>query len=215
MTMQGDKLAVLMTALSDHASHCGQDDSAMSWTALAELVRKFPKATSAALRKAIATAVEELPTGQPLPAFLKDASEVKHLFDAASAKSAAKIIQDFSDALLKARGSSVGGILSAADDKLSNPPAKKQKADPQKVVDQYVPRLTDALGNDDKFSCVIADLTGDKTANLAVLKLIAKQFSGASQPKTKKSALNAIKYRHESIMLDKAKAAATAGRTAA
>jgi hypothetical protein len=82
------------------------------------------------------------------------------------------------------------------------------------VVERHVAALEQSYRDEVAFKLAYTSLKADQSAKAPEVKEIAKRFAGAGG-KNKAESLNAIWRRHEVILIDRAKAAATAGRTAA
>jgi hypothetical protein len=99
--------------------------------------------------------------------------------------------------------------------------SKKKRTRTQKVmnkelVDHYVARLVDALGNDRNFAAVFADLKFDQHLNLEDLVAVASKFTSPLAASSSRSkALERILTRHTNLMSVKLKQRAVGGRSAA
>jgi hypothetical protein len=82
------------------------------------------------------------------------------------------------------------------------------------IVPEYNRRLEEALGDEDGFAELLAQLEADKRLNASNLKQLAKLFTGNAE-RTKGDALEAIKARHRNLMDARAKQSFNAGQTAA
>lgn len=90
---------------------------------------------------------------------------------------------------------------------------KAQKPMNENLITDYVARLEQALGDDEKFLPII-----DELSNVAVAELVAiasKFVAPMAASSSKKSALERIRKRHENLTSFKRKQKAVGGRSAA
>ena len=82
------------------------------------------------------------------------------------------------------------------------------------AIERHIAALEKSYRDESAFKLAYAALKADRSAKGPEVKEIAKRFSGAAG-KNKVESLKLIWRRHEVILIDRAKDAATAGRTAA
>jgi hypothetical protein len=105
--------------------------------------------------------------------------------------------------------------LSSRLAELKKPSKKARKPDlpvRDEIVARYLRRLEESLGDDQGFNEVFHTLEGDDVTGPEMI-LIAKRFSNAAS-RSRPAALKKIRMRHQAIIVDRAKSAATAGRIA-
>ena len=111
---------------------------------------------------------------------------------------------------------SVNTFVAGAVDTLSRIPVKKSShklAVREDLVDRYLRRLEDALGDAPGFARVFAQLSADAEMKTGELKSLSRRFAlGAGQ--NREAALKKIYARHQALMTSRARSAATAGRIA-
>lgn len=92
-------------------------------------------------------------------------------------------------------------------------PKKAQKPMNENLIADFVARLEQALGDDERFLPIV-----DELSNVAVTELVAiasKFVAPMAASSTKKSALERIRKRHENLTSFKRKQKAVGGRSAA
>lgn len=111
-------------------------------------------------------------------------------------------------------------ITLAANEALTSPPKAKKATTkaPKKplredLVERYLRRLEEALGDDPGFAEVYGRLSADPDMGSAELALLAQRFS-LKKPRGRDAALKSILGRHQALMTSRARSAATAGRIA-
>jgi hypothetical protein len=122
----------------------------------------------------------------------------------------------FSEALQRHQEVGLDKLLDTAAALLHRPAKSARAANPLDEADirNYVQRLEEALGDEDGFDQEYKRLTADARMKVADAKKIAKAFAGKSGG-SKAEAFNLIAGRQSSLIGARAKANATAGRSAA
>lgn len=179
------------------------------------------KATAAFLRKATPTnEVGVGRTGQLVGDVLPALQAYHRMLDRVASKSAAKEVDLLVKFLEPYGGSGLAELISAAEEALTASASRKAKAAPpatdEVVVANYVKRLTPALGSDNEFESVFAQLKEDKAVRKQEMAEIAKRMM-PSPPRSgdRKGILGAIQNLHRSAKGFDRRLKAMSGRSAA
>jgi len=111
----------------------------------------------------------------------------------------------------------LGAFVQMATEAAAPPRPTRNRAAPvvrDDLVAHYKEKLEAALGDEEKFSAVYNDLRANTAVGRPEIIALAKQMTG-SGARTEEAALKKIWNRHQSLVVFKAKARATGGRSAA
>ncbi len=212
--MKCRELEAILQSSAELVEKCGGRPAGSD--VLVQILREAPEKTVAQLSKALGSVAA--------PPQRADREPVKHACDFANAVAAAlkdiakaSVISDLSAlsaALMPYARCEVSAVLSAVDaamsgKKASSPPPQANEA----IVRKHHAALEEALGDDDGFAFALKRLQDDPSVSIAEYIAIAKRFAFAST-KSRSAAIKKIQARHQSLMISRAKAAATAGRIA-
>ncbi|MBR2537263.1 MAG: hypothetical protein IKE66_14430 [Hyphomicrobium sp.] len=138
---------------------------------------------------------------------------VESLASALDGSAVAKDLEKLLPALRTQSSTSVDDLVEAlsAKRKTKSKPPPAEAA--QEVVQRHCRALETALGDEAGFAAAYSNLQNDPDVALAELIALARQF-GFAPAKTKKSALQKILARQQTLMTSRAKHSATAGRVA-
>ena len=177
-----------------------------------------PASSVADLAKRIAALCVAGPAGNPnLDDVARLLSALKSCLDK-TAKSA--VLTDISavEKLLRDRASMQIGAFVRMATEAAAPHRSTSKRDAPAVRDDlvvhYQEKLEAALGDEEKFAIVYNDLRANTAVAKPEIIALARQMTG-SRAHAKDAALKKIWARHQSLMVFKAKARATGGRSAA
>ena len=128
-------------------------------------------------------------------------------------------LQLIANVLAPIRQHSLSDFVQDISKKLSIPaartsPSKEKAVADAAVVQRHFDALEQSKWDESAFKLAYASLSSDAAVKTSEAKLIAKMFSGESA-KSKKDALKFILGHHNSLIVSRAKNAATGGRTAA
>lgn len=127
---------------------------------------------------------------------------------------AAKDLSTFVASLKAHQNTGIDSLIAAASAHLTGKKKSRAPLPPRNdIVSGYSKRLEQALGDDECFKQEYSKLETDKNVQANEIIALAKLFAHASV-KSRPAALKKILSRHESLMVSRAKAAATGGRIA-
>lgn len=215
--MKSEDFAALATDIALLLSASGAVPAADAWKTLSGVFNVKPAAKVSEVCKAMSgisnealqvsinqprveLIIESIPVFNQLFARIAKAALVKDLNAIAGA------IEPFGDMM-------VSDFSVRVTARLMQPVATKPGVNLE-LVERYVASLEQTYRDEASFKLAYAALKADKSAKGPEVKEIAKRFAGAGG-KNKNESLNGIWRRHEVILIDRAKDAATAGRTAA
>lgn len=144
---------------------------------------------------------------QSIPAFGR-------LFARIGKEALANDLQSVAGAISPFANMDVSDFSARVTSRLMQLPARRKPGTDLELVERYVTSLEQTYRDESAFKLAYAGLKTDKRAKAPEIKEIAKRFAGAAT-KNKEEALKSIWRRHEGILIDRAKDAATGGRTAA
>lgn len=136
------------------------------------------------------------------------------LFAKIGKEALARDLRSIADAITPFADMDVSDFSARVTARLMQPVGRRKPGTDLELVDRYLESLEHTFRDEAAFKLAFASLKADKSAKAPEVKEIAKRFAGGSA-ENKKDALKFIWRRHESVMIDRAKDAATAGRTAA
>ncbi|MEQ1653790.1 MAG: hypothetical protein ABL897_15010 [Hyphomicrobium sp.] len=174
-----------------------------------------PTATVAATLKKLEAALSQLPTGETSLSDGATALANLHEFLAGQAKPA--LLTDLAltrDFLKTGRGISLVALLEAAPRLLVKPVKLPPPAVRFDIVEKYVRRLEQALGDENGFAGLHKEMESNADVSNREADEIAKRFTGKGA-KSKATALKKVWARHHNLMTFRAKSESRAGRSAA
>ena len=226
--MKAKDYSAFIKDLSDFLQKSGADQTAQAWQQFLPLFSANPETTISQLTKLIAKEKPD-PTipGIKVSKIIALTPSLIALFKARAKQAFITDTQNIAKALHPHQDVSITALVKATQHTLQAVEQKKQatkylkeqkaKEEAEKVS-HYVSRLLEALGNAETFPLLVEEIKG-KTAKLPVstIKKIAHEFSKrpVSQISNKTKAIEAIEYRHNALMVGRAKSEATGDRTAA
>lgn len=193
-------------------------NNAAAWKELSKIFEAKPTATVADLCKHLKAASAHPADGSGVGNLIDGVRELETILSAHAKKALLDDLAKLADALAPHRNASIEELASSVVNALQTgtpQPSRAQKAEINvAAVDQHLRRLETALGDETGFAEAFDALKNDKAIKAPEAKRLARDFAkGAAASKDK--ALKLIWGRHASLMQARAKAAATAGRTAA
>ena len=216
--MKSNDFAVALRAYADVLDAAGAREARDHILALASIFGSVPNTTVSAFIKRMKTlpSVPKQEDRQP-PSLAEIARLLVPLRDLLACTTKAEFAPDVAavELLLRERGSM--RITDLVKPQAATPRGRSEKtAAPGRddLIAEYLQRLEAHLGDEEKFAATFQALRDDSGVGKAELQAIAKQFAG-SAGKSKADWLKKIWSRHQSLLTFKAKARATAGRTAA
>jgi hypothetical protein len=213
--MKAKDFAQFLNQFSEVLSAQGANNASV-WSDLAKIFEIKPRANVADVCKQIEAA--EPSAGRGINDLIDGMRGLKVVLSGHAKKALIDDLARVMDALSPHRNSSIEELSSAVRTALQaskSKPARSQRAELNvEAVGRYLRQLETALGDEAGFVEVFELLKKDKAIKTPEAKRLAREFAkGAASSKEK--ALNLIWGRHASLMQARAKAAATAGRTAA
>ncbi len=225
----GQFIETFITLLND----VGADESTKAWEQTLPLFAQNPEATVVQLTKAISktsptsevTGIQAAKLISMIPSlisFLQKPAKKAYITDCEKLKTALLPFENI--AISEIVQSTLNDLKFEEQKKLQKELEKQQKQQKEAaLINHYVSKLESSLGNAEMFPAIVEEIKeknkGGKNAELSVaaIKKIAHEFTRAlmSELNSKAKALAAINYRHETLMIGRAKSQATGDRTAA
>ena len=197
----------------------GANDQAEGWHCLATIFEAKPGANVADICKAL-TSMErpESGPGSRVAQFIRLVPAVESWFAKHGKKAVVDDLKRIASTLSRFSDIPVEAFVQAAVAKLQQHPQEKAKSQPKipsaELVLSHLKNLQSAVGDEIRFPEVFSALKQDKRIRVAEAKQLAREFAELNA-KTKGEAFDLIWHRHASVVGSRARARATAGRTAA
>ena len=216
--MKSGDFATLAVELSAFLRDSGAVPSADAWEMFAGIFDVKPSASVSNVCKVmsgVSIGPSRLSNNQPrVELIIECLPALERLFEKISKAALVKDLRLIGKAMAPFREMEVSDFITQIAARLMQPSAKKKLGTNLDLVDRYVASLEQTFRDEAAFKLAYAALKSDQSAKGPELKEIAKRFAGAGG-KSKAESLNSIWRHHEVILIDRAKAAATGGRTAA
>lgn len=212
-------------AFADHLNEFAALLDAAHSTSLAKNLRSVSEIFRELPNKSVSDVVSRLEGRLPKPAMGSDSSvtdlsllleRLETFTQKLGSKSASADMQIVRKLLDSYRDTALDCFISTAKTNLSKSvrkPAKEKKSERSDLVEMYNRKLEEALGDDDGFRYIFAQLERDPLMGASELAALAKRFALAA-PKNKDQSLKKIFARHQALMIARAASQATAGRIA-
>lgn len=217
--MKSQDFASFATDVAAVLNDNGAAEGADAWRLLASMFIVKPNAKVAEICGLISPDVLSSPGGVRVESIVRSIPGLLKLLGPKPQKGLAETLRAIESVLLPHKSGGLAPLVEQVSAKLAaslvrRPPAGGRGALNADVVERHVASLEQSYRDEAAFKLAYSALTNDKAVKIPELKAIAKNFSGGTA-KTKEQALKSIWRRHEVILIDRAKAAATGGRTAA
>ena len=196
----------------------GAVQGAEAWRQFAEMFAVKPASSVADVSKTIASlSPQQLNVSQTelqVGTLLQSLPPLERIFSAHGKGAVASDLRSLSEALTPFANFGILQFVDLVGERLKRKDTKKKPDLNSALVDEYLMSLKQTIRDEAAFKLALAALKGDTRMTVAEFKSLAKSLTGGVA-KSKAQALSFISRHHEVIMIDKAKAAATGGRTAA
>lgn len=208
-----------ITAFAQMLSEARAYDQADAWAAFARIFDVKPGANVSDICKVLPSVEHtENGSGPSLAHLVRLIPTIEYCFSKHSKKALFDDLRRVANALAPFSEVSVESYVGAAVARLQEPPrsktAKHTAVPAAELVEAYLRELQSALGDEIRFPEVFAALKKDKGIKVTEAKQLALAFADLNA-KSKRDALELIWLRHASVVGARARARATAGRTAA
>ncbi len=216
--MKSKDFAALTSELPEVLRDNGAMLAADAWQKFAGVFNAKPVANVSEICKSVSGIPPDLSpvsNNQPrVKLIMQSIPALDRLFTKIGKAALAKDLRSIANAIAPFADMDVSDFSARVTARLMQPAAKKKPGPNLELVDRYVAALEQTYRDEAAFKLAYAALKADQSAKAPEVKEIAKRFAGAGG-KNKVESLKFIWHRHEVILIDRAKDAATAGRTAA
>jgi len=216
--MKASDFSSVVRALADALGRLGAHPARDELVALSTLFDATPSATVAAVLKRAgeidATANANPPTLRALADILEAARPIFETIAKPAVERDVQLVARFLASRPSLSLSELVRSMSAPRTSSSRAGAKKAPSSVGDLTGRYLPLLRETRGDETRFAAVFSQLSADANAGRAEILALAKAFTGLPG-KSKQDGLKRIWNSHQDILTVRAKAAATAGRSAA
>jgi len=217
--MKSQDFKDFVTLFAQMLREAGAHNQADSWAMFAHVFEVRPTANVADVCKVLST-IERTndDSGPKIAQLVRLIPAIENCFAKHSKKALFDDLKRVADVIAPFSEISLGAYVQAAIARLQEAPKSKSAKQPSvpaaELVEVHLQRLRSAVGDEVRFPEVFDALKNDKSVKVAEAKQIALAFADLNA-KSKRDALELIWLRHASAVGARARARATAGRTAA
>lgn len=216
--MKSIDFSVLAADLSELLRDNGAAPAADAWQTFAGVFNVKPAANISEICKYVASvSADQSPANNHQPRvkmILQSILALDRVFAKIGKEAVVRDLRAIAKAIAPFADMGVSDFSALVSARLLQSAAKKKPGVNLELVERYVESLEQSYRDEAAFKFAYASLKSDTSVKAPEAKAIAKRFASASA-ETKEQALKSIWRRHEIILIDRAKAAATGGRTAA
>jgi hypothetical protein len=217
--MNAKSFGLFLESFSETLDRAGAAEQAYAWRLLLPIFQAKPSAGVGTLCKSLAGIhCSDHGSGHTVEYVLELIPFFQRCLNHVAKKDSIADIKTFADALTPFARLPIVDVAAAAVARLSQPAAAGRLRSSTELdadlVQIYVSRLQESLGNESTFLEVFNELKKDRAMKAGEVKRLAREFAKGAA-KTKGDAFDLIWGRHASLMGAAAKAKSTGGRTAA
>jgi hypothetical protein len=216
--MKSKDFADLAAEVAELLDNSGAAPAANAWQMFSGVFNLKPTAKVSEICKSLSSVSPDLPpVSNNLPRvklIVQSIPALDRLFTKIGKNAISNDLRSIANAIAPFGEMGVSDFSALVSERLTQSTAKRKPSTNLELVERYVASLEQTYRDESAFKLAYAALTADKSVKAPEAKEIAKRFAGAGG-KNKVESLKSIWRRHEIILIDRAKDAATAGRTAA